>query len=188
MAVRPIFALALLAALAGCGQRQAAAESKARPETQAVRADRAADAGPRCGPGERPVYVCPFKQKTVSVCATDRTVIYRYGPAGKTDLTIASNGADGRGHLGTVRGPGRGGAQTSLRFSNGGYEYIVYSAIGGTDTAVPGRQWSGLVVMKGANEVSSAECPARGPAQRFTLDTAPSFLPREDNPDYEAFF
>ncbi|MET3665153.1 hypothetical protein [Caulobacter sp. 1776] len=187
MAVRPISALVLLAVLAGCGQRQAAAESKA-PKAQAVRVDRAADAGPRCGPGERPVYVCPFKQKTVSVCVTDRTATYRYGPAGKTDLTIASNGADGRAHLGTARGPGRGGEQTSLRFSNGGYEYIVYSAIGGTDTAVPGRHWSGLVVMKGADEVSSMECPARGPAQRFTLDTAPSFLPREDNPDYEAWF
>lgn len=148
----------------------------------------AADPGPRCGAGERPVYACPFGKSAVSVCATDRTVTYRHAANGKTDLTITSTGKDGRAHLGTLRGPGRGGTQTSLRFSNGGYEYIVYSAIGGTGTAVPGRHWSGLVVMKGVQEVSSMECPARGEAQRFSLESAPSFLPREDVPDYEAWF
>lgn len=189
MAVRSISALVLLVALSGCGQRQGTAQQEPPAKAYPVRYDvAAADAGPRCAAGEHPVYVCPFKQKTVSVCATDRAVTYRYGPPGKTDLKIASNGSDGRAHLGTARGPGNGGEQTSLRFSNGGYEYIIYSAIGGTGTAVPGRHWSGLVVMKGAQEISSVQCPVSGKAQQFTLDTAPSFVADEDNPDYQAWF
>ena len=143
MAIRSIPALALLLVLGGCGQRQAATEPPARAER--ARYEAGADAGPRCASGERAVYSCSFKHKAVSVCATDRAVTYRYGAPGRTDLKITSNGADGHAHLGTARGPGRGGAQTSLRFSNGGYEYIVYSAVGGTDTAAPGRAWSCLL-------------------------------------------
>ena len=177
MAVRSIAALALSLVLGGCEQRQAVTGPSER-----------AEAGPRCAPGERPVYACAFKEKAVSVCATNRVVTYRYGASGKIDLKITSNGSDGHAHLGTARGPGGGGEQTSLRFSNDGYEYIVYSAIGGTGTDVAGRHWSGLVVMKGGQEISSVQCPARGPAQRFTLDNAPSFVADEDNSDYQAFF
>lgn len=188
MAVHPIFTLVLLAALAGCGQRSAANEPGGQPNRSAPRLDRAADAGPRCAVGERPVYICAFKQKTVSVCATNRTVTYRYGAAGKTDLTIVSDGADGKTHATSIRGPGRGGFQTSMRFSNNGYEYIVYSAIGGSETAVPGRHWSGLVVMKGGDQVSNQECPTTGPGQQFTFDTAPSFVPDETKPEFQAWY
>ncbi|USQ96996.1 hypothetical protein [Caulobacter sp. RL271] len=186
MVVRSLFTLALLVMLAGCDQRPAKTEPEAKAHP--VRYDRAADGAPRCAAGERRVYSCAFKQKTVSVCATDRTVTYRYGAANKTDLTIVSDGADGKAHATSIRGPGRGGFQTSLRFSNQGYEYIVYSAIGGADTEVAGRRWSGLVVMKGGDQVSNQECPTAGPGQRFTLDTAPSFIPDETNPEFEAWY
>lgn len=188
MTVRFLPALFLLLALAACEQRQpTTAPSAARVEP--ARYDAAAAAlGPRCAAGERPVYACAFKSGAVSVCATDRRVTYRHGAFGKTDLTITSTGADGHAHLDTQRGPGQGGQQTSLRFSNAGYDYIVYAATGGADTAVPGRHWSGLVVMKAGQEVSSVECPSSGPAQRFTLDTAPAFVAREDDPAYQAFF
>ncbi|MGH1556876.1 hypothetical protein ACRAWD_01925 [Caulobacter segnis] len=75
-----------------------------------------------------------------------------------------------------------------MRFSNQGYEYIVYSAIGGTDTEVAGRRWSGLVVMKGGDQVSNQQCPAAGPGQQSTVETTPSFIPRETDPDYDAWY
>ncbi|MGH1556877.1 hypothetical protein ACRAWD_01930 [Caulobacter segnis] len=75
MVVRSLFTLALLVMLAGCDQHPATTEPEAKAHP--VRHDRAADAASRCAAGERSVYVCAFKQKTVSVCATDRTVTYR---------------------------------------------------------------------------------------------------------------
>lgn len=147
----------------------------------------AAEAPPRCAPGERPVYACPFGKSAVSVCATDHTVTYRHAANGKMDLTIASTGKDGRAHLSTIVGGG-GGRQTSLRFSNAGHEYIVYSAGYGALTEVAGQTASGLVVMQGGDrQVSSRQCPVKGKAQHFGEDDA-AFVADEDKPDFEAWF
>lgn len=160
MSSRPMFALILLLALAG--RREAIA----------------AEAGPRCAAGERPVYACPFGKSAVSVCATDRTVTYRHATGGKTDLTIVSTGKDGRASQTTIVGGG-GGHQTALRFSNAGHDFIVYSAIYGALTEVAGTHASGLVVMQGGRELSNRACPVTSKAQH--LDDALSFVPETNS-------
>lgn len=141
-----------------------------------------------CGRSERTIYSCLLKKATVAICATPTAVTYRFGGPGAGALQIHSSGSDGAAHLGTLRGPGRGGEQISLRFSNNGYDYIVYSAVGGTLTTAPGKQWSGLVVMQGPNELSNLHCPVRGKQQRFGLDDVPSFVPDENRSELLAWF
>lgn len=145
----------------------------------------AADRAPRCAAGERLVYACPFGKSAVSVCATDRAVSYRHATNGKTDLTIASSGKDGRAHQTTIVGGG-GGHQTALRFSNAGHDYIVYSAIYGALTEVAGQRASGLVVLQGDRQVSNRACPVNGKAQR--IDAVPAFVPDETDPEFEAWY
>ncbi len=188
---RIICAAAALALLAACDAPRTTPASTPPAPKLLARYDAAPAGvghGAQCQAAERVIYSCRLKQHRVSVCASARAIAYRYGSDSKTALEIVSDGADGRAHLGTVRGPGRGGAQTGLRFSNGGYDYIVYSAVGGTETVAPGRQWSGLVVMKGGEEVSSSTCPESGPPQRFDLDSVPTFVADEDKLEFLAFF
>jgi hypothetical protein len=113
-------------------------------------------------------YTCTAKGKTISVCQGAKTIVYRYGALGHPELEVVSTGADGKAHLAKITGGGDG-SQTSVRFSNAGYEYVVYSAVLGSLTDHPGEASSGVVVMQGDNEVSTIDCPESGPRQHVTV-------------------
>ena len=76
-----------------------------------------------CGEQETVSFSCDIRAKSVSVCVTKQdTLVYRYGKPNQIELelhapvqfssTAYSGGGEGR-----------------LRFSNGRYDYIVYSGI-----------------------------------------------------------
>jgi hypothetical protein len=142
----------------------------------------------RCNSAERILYACKIKAVTVSMCATGNSISYRSGAPGRTDLEITSRAADALAHFGTLRGPGRGGQQTSVRFSNKGYEYVVYASIDGTGAARPGRRRSGVAVMKGDREVANLRCLQQGPQQSFDLEGIPQFVREETRPEYLDWF
>lgn len=148
--------LALLGAAAATG-----------PSAQAAADVRTRVAGTQCMAGERVAYSCTLGRKVVSVCiSAGRQVTYRYGPLGKPEMTVVSTGQDGKAHRNEVM-LASGGNQQHLRFSNGGYEYLIYSGITGPSFDPPNVRSSGLVVMRGANEVSSKECSRNGELQRL---------------------
>ena len=165
--------LALLGAAAAAG-----------PSAQAAADTRARVTGTHCKAGERVAYSCTLGRKVVSVCTTaGRQVAYRYGPLGKPEMTVTSTGQDGKAYRNEVMLSG-GGNQQHLRFSNGGYEYIVYSGITGPGFDPPNVRGSGLVVLRGNDEVSSKECPRNGELQRISYaDT--QFIAEDTDQDYE---
>lgn len=151
----------------------------------------AANAGPRavashCKAGEAVVYSCTIKGKIASVCATDASVSYRYGKPGAPELNIVSNGHDGKAHQGGVVGGG-GGSQPYVRFSNGAYQYIVFSGEAGSLTDKPGRQWSGVAVLKDKKPVSNLACPNVGGAAAL-MSSKVEFVDEETDSDYEAWW
>lgn len=153
------------------------------PATAATDA-RARVAGTQCKAGERVAYSCALGRKVVSVCVSaGRQATYRYGPLGKPEMTVASSGQDGKARRNEVMLSG-GGNQQHLRFSNGGYEYVVYSGITGPGFDPPNVRSSGLVVLRGNDEVSSKECPRNGELQRISYaDT--QFIAEDTQQDYE---
>ena len=137
------------------------------PAAQAAADARTRVAGTQCKAGERVAYSCAFGRKVVSVCiSAGRQVTYRYGPLGKPEMTVASTGQDGKARRNEVMLAG-GGNQQHLRFSSGGYEYLVYSGITGPSFDPPNVRASGLVVLRGNDEVSSKECARNGELQRL---------------------
>lgn len=137
------------------------------PAATAAADARARVAGTQCKAGERVAYSCALGRKVVSVCiTTGRQVAYRYGPLGRPEMTVASTGQDGKAHRNEVMLSG-GGNQQHLRFSNGGYEYVVYSGITGPGFDPANVRSSGLVVLRGQDEVSSKDCARNGELQRI---------------------
>lgn len=137
-----------------------------------------------CVGGEEIIYTCPFGKKVASVCATKNRVTYRYGPRGAPEIAVTSTGSDGIAHSGAARGGG-GGGEDNLRFSRAGYEYIVYSATAGNLTDVPGKVWSGVVVMKDGKEISRLKCPVSSPRQEFGM--IPFAVDEETDDRYEGW-
>lgn len=176
----------LLAACGGSGEK--AARGAQPPATAAAAAAPTSSSTPTCAPPERTIYSCASKARLVSVCATDSAITYRAGAGGHTDLQIVSHAGDGVAHLGTIRGPGSGGRQIGLRFSNAGYDYLVFSSTNGSGTDAPGERRSGVVVMKESQTIASLPCAATARPEYFDLDVVPPFLAAEDRPEFLAWF
>jgi hypothetical protein len=123
--------------------------------------------GSHCSAGEEVRYTCAVKGKVISVCE-GAALSYRYGGLGRPELELTSTGADGKAHLARITGGG-GGSQTSLRFSNAGYEYIVFSASQGELASQPGKRSSGVVVMQEGKEISRLDCSEKGERQILSV-------------------
>lgn len=121
-----------------------------------------------CRSGEAVVYNCPIRGKVVSVCASPSKVAYRFGTARAAEIEIASTGRDDALHWSSGVGGG-GGHYTNLRFSRGGYEYVVFSGSPGSlhDVTEP---WSGVQVLKGQADVTRLECKGGRAVHDLHLD------------------
>jgi len=92
-----------------------------------------------CQGDEVSLFNCSSGKKLISVCASkgwsaDRGYIqYRFGPAGKPELVVPSKNTIPpmkSATSGVLMFSAGGGAY--LRFSSGGYDYVVYTAVGGS--------------------------------------------------------
>lgn len=112
----------------------------------------------QCAAAETILYSCRFPRAVGSVCASKTTVHYRYGPANRPAIDLATDGKWSNIHLGTITGGG-GGHQDSIRFTAGRYHYIVFKGVGGQYTETPGKTWSGIHVSLDGKDVSTQQCP-----------------------------
>ena len=138
-------ALAALAILPAGLSDAPAAPARAAPATQ-------------CRPAETVLYSCRFKRAVGSVCLGAKTVHYRYGPAGRPDIDVASDAGWSNVHFNTTVGGG-GGRQHHVRFTAGRHDYVVFEAVAGNLTDVPGKRWSGINVARDGRDLALLECP-----------------------------
>jgi hypothetical protein len=153
-----------------------------------------------CKPDEEVVFSCGNGVRLVSVCASkdvsksQGTMQYRFGSVDKLELvypaTPAKPADDFKG--GWLMYSGGGGA--FLRFSNGPYEYTVFSATGKWGPNGASRDEEGVAIRKDAKEFSNFVCRSGG---ANVGELGPDFLdkmgmsPPDPDPDFgvpEAFF
>jgi hypothetical protein len=134
-------------------------------------------ASTHCAAGERVVYNCAFGRKVASICLAASTVSYRYGPLGAPELQIASTGADGRAFQNRRMASG-GTTETSVRFVNKGYSYVIYVEARGAVADHPNENSSGIVVLKSRDDEGTTLMCRRTSRSYLNLEL-PSFVPME---------
>jgi hypothetical protein len=116
-------------------------------------------AGAACGPGEHTVFSCPIGKKWVSVCAskdlspTAGYLQYRFGPEASPEISFPPETERPHPYVQAKTLMFSGGGGAYLRFVNGQYGYVVYTAIG--------KGWGtkdGVVVEKDGKQVASLKC------------------------------
>jgi hypothetical protein len=127
--------------------------------------------GSLCARGEEVIFSCGVGRKMVSVCggrATAPHAQYRFGVPGDIELAFPGPGQSG---LSYAREMYSGGGALQIRFSNGGYDYAVYSRTVRTGFGRDGRNnprfSDGVMVRRGGRLVANRACTTatRGDAQ-----------------------
>lgn len=106
------------------------------------------------GNGPETIFECTLRNgKTVSVGSQGGNLFYRYGRAGRAELTLRGSSRSGNVYFMRQRYAG---PQMQLRFTNGGYSYIVHNMEGNAQTDARGV--SGVVVMRGNRRIADHSC------------------------------
>lgn len=138
-----------------------------------------------CAAGEKVIYSCAFGHKVASICLAPKTVTYRYGPLGRPELEIASNGADGRVFQDVIMGAG-GSSEDSVRFVNNGYNYLIYVETRGALADPPNTISSAVEIYKGTEPAATLTCQHTD-THHLNLEL-PAFVPREpENGDFDSY-
>ena len=111
-----------------------------------------------CSKDEQIAFSCRVGNKLASLCAsadlskTTGYVQYRYGRKDKVELVFPESKAHPRAYFRWGVNGYSGGGTDYFRFSNKGYDYVVYSGIG--------KGWAkdGIVVEKNGKRLSSQVC------------------------------
>lgn len=104
-----------------------------------------------CTSQEDVIFDCPIGKKHVSVCNNGGDLQYRFGRLGSTELAFPQSPEENASVTqGTIMLSGGGGDY--LRFSNGDYDYVVYSAEG------RGVLNEGVVVEKDGKRLTTLKC------------------------------
>jgi hypothetical protein len=144
---RPARTLILIAALTLPGATAGAPGAKRAKVAQV----------PACRTGEKTVFLCRSAGKIAAICSDSGRLSYRYGPRGRPEIEISSDGRDGKAFKSGGVGGG-GGSFTNLRFLAGAFSYIATSGEAGQLTDIQGKRWSRVTVLKGQETVASHEC------------------------------
>lgn len=127
--------------------------------------------GSLCARGEEVIFSCGVGRKMVSVCggrATAPHAQYRFGVPGEIELAFPGPGQSG---LSYAREMYSGGGALQIRFSNGGYDYAVYSRTVRTGFGRDGRHnprfSDGVMVRRDGRLIANRSCTtaAGGAAQ-----------------------
>lgn len=140
----------------------------------------------QCRAGEKIVYTCSFGKSVGSICANGGKLHYRYGPAGRPQIDIASAADWGNVRRGFIVGGG-GGSQQHLRFTRSGHSYVVFWGVAGQYTQSPGTTWSGIHVSEGTTDLATMRCKRAAWPSDDWEDLARD-APEEDDPQFEAWF
>jgi hypothetical protein len=138
--------------------------------------------GSLCAVGEQVIFHCGIGRKMVSVCggrATAPHAQYRFGTPGDIELAYPGPGQSG---LTWARMGFSSGGALQIRFSNGGYDYVVDSRIVRTGFDRRHRplheSTDSLIVMRRGRLISQRTCttPARSDAQAEAFMPEGAFL------------
>lgn len=140
----------------------------------------------QCRAGEKIVYTCGFGKSVGSICANGGRLHYRYGPAGRPAIDIASTRDWSNVRRGFIVGGG-GGSQRHLRFTRGDHSYVVFWGVAGQYTQSPGSTWSGIHVTEGKTDLATLRCKRAAWPSDDWEDLA-SDAPEEEDPQFEAWF
>lgn len=124
-----------------------------------------------CAEGERIVFTCQSaSKKLISLCAKDGGIQYRFGAAGRPELTlpetmapIASKPDVAEGGFISLAGAGAGGAYAT--FHKGEYDYSVFTmemskGLDSEGLSLGTQNQSGVLVTKGGKRVTFVACAA----------------------------
>ena len=111
-------------------------------------------AAAQSGDGLRTVFECALRNgKVVSVTSQGGNLFYKYGRPNRPELSLRGSPRSGNVYFMRQRYAG---PQMQLRFTNGGYSYIVHAMEG--NARVDARGVSGLVVMRGDRRIADHSC------------------------------
>lgn len=143
---------------------------------------RISDGDSHCHVDERTLYNCPFEDgRVLSVCAGDE-IAYRFGPLADPELELIRDPAAGGVSYSVDRRRGEG-RQSQVRFENGNYDYIVYSSQAGRRGRGRGEGESGVVVLRGGEEINHMECPTASRQTAIRVAMIRDVVPRERDDD-----
>ncbi len=106
------------------------------------------------GSGQETVFQCTLRNgKSVRVTAQGGNLFYTYGRGNRRELALRGSARSGNVHYMQQRYAS---IQSQLRFTNGGYHYIVHSM--GANAQSGSSDVSGLVVMRGNRRIADQSC------------------------------
>lgn len=115
-----------------------------------------------CTAGERVAFTCRAGAKVISFCASGDVLHYRFGKPGRAELSYPAGNAPARSVFRFSSAAYSGGGEARVRFTNGGYDYLVYTAlIAGSWNADGTRdheELDGVLVRKGGRKVANIRC------------------------------
>lgn len=117
-----------------------------------------------CRTGEQALFQCQAGAKTIALCAGgvggERYVQYRFGTPGNVELAYPARGMAG---LARANIPFSGGGETQVNFSNGDFQYSVFSRMirTGFDERGNRPQFSaGVSIFRGGQQLTDHGCTA----------------------------
>ena len=107
-----------------------------------------------CFVGEKETFSCFIKNKTVSICETDKQdFFYRYGTLRKYRNEYFKK------LLNYSTAMFSGGGESRLTFNNGAFDYVVFSAIYSLGPSTPEKDMkAGIIIVKEGTEVNRLLC------------------------------
>lgn len=159
-----------------------------QPADATQRPARAAAPG-LCRAGETMIFQCRVRREFAAICGGEqggrRYAQYRFGTPGRIALTYPRGAAEGSGSLNFARIPFSGGGELQFNFTNGGYDYLLYSrtirtgfAPGGTNNP---RQEDGVLVRRNGRMVSNRACTDSSEG----VGDIEAFVPRGDYVEHD---
>ena len=138
-----------------------------------------------CEAGETVRFTCKAGAKVISFCGDGEALRYRFGKPGAPELSFPENGRPASSVFHYSSAAYSGGGEARVRFLNGSFEYIVYTAlIAGSWNADGTRdheELDGVLVRRNGRNVANVRCTTAPdndlyvlgddlPAEEFNID------------------
>lgn len=134
-----------------------------------------------CLPGERVAFTCRAGVKVISFCAHGDILHYRFGRPGKAELNFPAGDPPARSVFQYSSAAYSGGGEARVRFTNAGYDYLVYTALIAGNWNADGtrdhEELDGVLVRKNGRKVANIRCTTSPENDLYPLG---DLLPRED--------
>lgn len=107
------------------------------------------------------IFRCSFGAREVSVTQDGGRLTYRFGRAGRPELTLTGDARSG--NLFYHRTLYARGEDQTLRFGNGGYSYVIFNGWSAPNRNLEGaRDFSGLLILRGMRVIRRLNCREGG--------------------------